>query len=285
MSDVQAPQENDDLPPKRASELTMRVVSSVVLGIAAITAAWLGGFVFLAFWTAAAIAVWWEWVGVVKAESRHVLIGVGAAAIAGMAVSLAADAAAIAFVCALIGAGVAVASVQSARGWIGGGIVYAAAVLIPAVMLRDDPALGFIAIIWLFAVVWAEDTGAYFAGRYFGGPKLAPSISPNKTWSGAAGGTIAGLIAGNAVILLAGISWHPAHLLVAFAVVVAAQFGDLLESAIKRRFAVKDASSLLPGHGGLMDRLDGFLVAAALALAIGFAHGGMRSPAAGLLLW
>jgi phosphatidate cytidylyltransferase len=285
MSDVQSPQENDDVPPKRANELTMRIVSSVVLGLVAITAAWLGGLVFLAFWTVAAAAVWWEWVGVVKAESRPVLIGIGVAAIAGMAVALAADAAAIAFVCALIGAGVAMASVQSARGWIGGGVVYAAAVLIPAVMLRDDPALGFIAIIWLFAVVWAEDTGAYFAGRYFGGPKLAPAISPNKTWSGAAGGTIAGLIAGNAVILVAGISWHPAHLLVAFAVVVAAQFGDLLESAIKRRFAVKDASSLLPGHGGLMDRLDGFLVAAALALAIGFAHGGMGSPAAGLLLW
>lgn len=285
MNDVQAPQTNQDEPPKRASELTMRVVSSIVLGIAAIATGWLGGFVFLAFWTVAAIAVWWEWVGVVKAESRPVLIGIGVTAIAGMAIALAADAAAIAFVCALIGAGVAVASVQSARGWIGGGIVYAAAVLIPAVMLRDDPALGFIAIVWLFAVVWSEDTAAYFAGRYFGGPKLAPAISPNKTWSGAAGGTIAGVLAGNVVILLAGISWHPAHLLTAFAVVVAAQFGDLLESGIKRRFAVKDASSLLPGHGGLMDRLDGFIVAAALALAIGLAHGGMGGPAAGLLLW
>ena len=93
MSDVQSPQENDDLPPKRTNELTMRVVSSIVLGLVAITAAWLGGLVFLALWTVAAAAVWWEWVGIVKAESRPVLIGVGAAAIVGMAVALAAGAA------------------------------------------------------------------------------------------------------------------------------------------------------------------------------------------------
>jgi phosphatidate cytidylyltransferase len=202
-----------------------------------------------------------------------------------MAVSLAADAAAIAFVCAVVGAGIAMSSVQTARHWTGGGVIYAAAVLIPAVMLRADPEWGFVALIWLFAVVWAEDTGAYFAGRTFGGPKLAASISPNKTWSGAAGGTIAGIVAGNVVVLAAGISWRPAHIALAFAVVVAAQLGDLLESAIKRRFNVKDASSLVPGHGGLMDRLDGFLVAASLALAIGLVHGGLRSPASGLLQW
>jgi phosphatidate cytidylyltransferase len=153
-------------------------------------------------------------------------------------------------------------------------------------MLRADPALGFIAIVWLFAVVWSEDTGAYFAGRFFGGPKLAPAISPGKTWSGAAGGTLAGILAGSVVILAAGIAWRPAHLVVAFLVVVAAQLGDLFESWIKRRFAVKDASNLVPGHGGLMDRLDGFIVAALVALFIGVLHGGgMRSPAEGLLQW
>ena len=285
MSDAQVPQEQDDGAPTRSGELVMRIVSAIVLGLAAVAAAWLGGLVFLAFWTAGALAVWWEWVGIMKAEPRPILVGIGAAAIAGMAVALAADAAAFAFVCAVVGAGVAASSIQSSRGWILGGVAYAAAVLIPAVMLRNDPSLGFIAIVWLFAVVWAEDTGAYFTGRYFGGPKLAPAISPNKTWSGALGGTAAGVLAGNAVILLAGITWHPAHLALAFAAVVAAQLGDLLESAIKRRFAVKDASSLIPGHGGVMDRVDGFLVAATLALAVGLAHGGARTPAAGLLLW
>lgn len=285
MSDAQVPQEKDDSVPKRASELGVRAISSVVLMVAAIATAWLGGLVFLAVWAAAALAVWWEWFGIIKAELRPVVVGIGVAAIAGMMISLFTDAAAFAFVCAVVGAAVAAASVPSGRLWAAGGALYAAAVLIPAVMLRSDPALGFVAILWLFAVVWAEDTGAYFAGRYFGGPKLAVRISPNKTWSGAAGGTAAGLLAGNAVILIAGIAWHPAHLIVTFAIVVAAQAGDLLESAIKRHFAVKDASRLIPGHGGLMDRLDGFIVAAVLALAIGLAHGGAQSPAAGLLQW
>ena len=271
--------------PKPSNELRTRVVSSVVLGIAALAAAWLGGLWFLAFWTAAALAVWWEWTGVVKAAPRPILTGIGAVAIAGMAVSLAAGAAAFAFVSALIGAAVAMAGAQNRRLWAGAGLFYAAAVVIPAVILRDDPALGLIAILWLFAVVWSEDTGAYFTGRYFGGPKLAPAISPGKTWSGAAGGTLAGIAAGSIVILAAGIAFRPMHVVVAFIVVVAAQLGDLLESAIKRHFAVKDASNLLPGHGGLMDRLDGFLLAALLALAIGFASGGVQSPAAGLLLW
>jgi phosphatidate cytidylyltransferase len=285
MSDAEVPQGEESKSPGPGGELFMRVVAAVVLGVGAVATAWAGGLVFLVVWTAAAAIVWWEWVGIVKAEQRPVLIGIGIAAVVGMAISLEADAAAIAFVCAVVGAGIAMSCVQTARHWTGGGVLYAATLLIPAVMLRSDPAWGFIAIIWLFAVVWAEDTGAYFTGRFFGGPKLAVSISPSKTWSGAAGGTVAGILAGNIVILVAGIPWRPAHLALAFAVAVAAQLGDLLESAIKRRFAVKDASSLVPGHGGLMDRLDGFLIAVALALAIGFVHGGVRSPASGLLQW
>jgi phosphatidate cytidylyltransferase len=284
MSDAEIPTTESETP-KAGGELFKRVVAAIVLGIGAIATAWAGGLIFLFVWTAAAIVVWWEWVGIVKAEQRPVLIGIGAVAAIAMAISLDADAAAIAFVCAVIGAGIAMASVQTARHWTGGGVIYAAAVLIPAVMLRGDAEWGFLALVWLFAVVWAEDTGAYFTGRYFGGPKLAVSISPGKTWSGAVGGAVAGTLAGNAVILAAGTPWSPAHLVLAFAVAVAAQAGDLLESAVKRRFSVKDASNLVPGHGGLMDRLDGFIVAAVVALAIGLAHGGVRSPSAGLLQW
>jgi phosphatidate cytidylyltransferase len=152
-------------------------------------------------------------------------------------------------------------------------------------MLRNDAQFGLVAIFWLFAVVWAEDTGAYFAGRLIGGPKLAVAISPNKTWAGAVGGTVAGMAAGSAVIVAAGIAWRPLHLAVAFVVVVAAQVGDLLESAVKRRFGVKDASALIPGHGGMMDRVDGFLFAAAVALLIGLVRGGAQTPAGGLLAW
>lgn len=285
MSDGQPEPRENEAPARRPGELGRRVASSLVMALAALAAAWLGGLVFLLFWTAAALALWWEWIGVVKAAPRPVLIAIGAVAIAGMAVSLAADAAAVAFLCAVIGAAVAAAAVQEGRLWIAGGMFYAAAGLVPVVMLRSDPLLGLVAVLWLFAVVWSEDTGAYFAGRYFGGPKLAPSVSPNKTWSGAAGGTLAGVAAGALVVLAAGIEWRPAHVAVALLVVVAAQLGDLFESAVKRRFAVKDASALIPGHGGVMDRLDGFLMAAVAAVAIGLVAGGIQSPARGLLTW
>ncbi|MEX2128751.1 MAG: phosphatidate cytidylyltransferase [Xanthobacteraceae bacterium] len=285
MSQTRDPEVHEEVAPPGGSELFKRVISGIVLGIAAILAAWIGGMTFLLFCTAGALAVWWEWTGVIKAGPRTLLIAIGWLAIAGMALALGTDAAAIAFICAVIGAGVAMASAQPGRGWAGGGIFYAAAVLVPAVMLRSDASLGLVAILWLFAVVWAEDTGAYFAGRLIGGPKLAPRVSPNKTWAGAVGGAVAGVVAGSVVVAAAGIEWKLMHAVVALAVVVAAQLGDLLESAIKRRFGVKDASALIPGHGGLMDRVDGFLIAAAAALAIGIARAGPSAPAAGLLSW
>jgi phosphatidate cytidylyltransferase len=176
------------------------------------------------------------------------------------------------------------ATAMPGRLWAGTGVLYAAALLVPAVMLRNETTLGFAAILFLFAVVWAEDTGAYFAGRLIGGPKLAPAISPHKTWSGALGGTVAGIVAGSLVIAAAGVPWRPAHLAVAFALTVAAQLGDLAESAVKRRFGVKDASALIPGHGGMMDRVDGLLFAATAALAIGLIRNG-TAPASGLLSW
>ncbi|MCC6949102.1 MAG: phosphatidate cytidylyltransferase [Bradyrhizobiaceae bacterium] len=260
-------------------------MSAVVLVALALGTAWLGGPVFLFAWTLAALAVWWEWTGVVGADPRALPAAVGAVAILGMAVALAMNAPAIALVCAVIGSGIAAASTYPRRGWALAGVFYAAAVLVPAVMLRNDAAFGLVAILWLFAVVWAEDTGAYFTGRAFGGPKLAARISPNKTWSGALGGTLAGMAAGSAVVLAAGIVWRPIHLLVAFVIVVAAQIGDLLESALKRHFGVKDAGTLIPGHGGMMDRIDGFLLAAVFALLIGLVRGGAETPAQGLLVW
>ena len=144
---------------------------------------------------------------------------------------------------------------------------------------------GFQAIIYLFAIVWATDIAAYFCGRAIGGPKLAPSISPKKTWSGAIAGTF-GAIAVAAIIarLFGSIELVP-FCGVAFLLSAVAQLGDLMESAIKRKFGAKDASHLIPGHGGVMDRLDGFWAAALLACLIGLIRGGIDAPARGLLLW
>ena len=139
------------------------------------------------------------------------------------------------------------------------GLVYIVPALVALLWLRGLPD-GLRWVAFLAAIVWSGDIGAYLVGRLIGGPRLAPRISPGKTWSGAAGGTACAVLAGVAVI-----SGHLVAALPALALSLAAQAGDLLESALKRRFGVKDSGRIIPGHGGLLDRLDGVLTAAPLA--------------------
>ena len=153
------------------------------------------------------------------------------------------------------------------------GVPYAGLGAVALVWLRADPVAGRGNVIFLVLAVWASDIGAYAAGRLLGGPKLAPLISPGKTWSGAAGGLVAAMLVGLAAgqVIAPGAAVRAAFL--AALIGAASQGGDLLESALKRGFGVKDSGQLIPGHGGLMDRLDGLLaaapVAAGLALLIG----------------
>jgi phosphatidate cytidylyltransferase len=155
--------------------------------------------------------------------------------------------------------------------WLAAGLVYVAGPCFALVWLRAGPDGGRTALFWLFAVVWAADTGAYLAGRAVGGPKLAPAISPSKTWAGLIGGLIAAAAAGYLVSVYLGSGGGDADtvavLIVSAAVGFVAEMGDLLESWIKRRLAVKDSGALIPGHGGLLDRVDG-LLAAAVATAL-----------------
>jgi phosphatidate cytidylyltransferase len=169
--------------------------------------------------------------------------------------------------------------------WTIAGVVYAGLLFIAPVVLRGDPDFGIAAILVLFAIVWTTDIVGYFAGRAIGGTKLAPSISPKKTWSGA----IAGLI-GSMVLVAFGARYVPEARIVpligvAMLLSVFSQAGDLGESALKRRFNVKDSSQIIPGHGGVLDRLDGFWAAAVCAAIIGLARGGLAEPARGLLIW
>jgi phosphatidate cytidylyltransferase len=167
--------------------------------------------------------------------------------------------------------------------WLIAGAVYAGAFLAAMILLRDSP-LGREAVLWIFALVWATDSAAYFGGRAIGGPKLWPKVSPGKTWSGSIVGAIAGVLAGLVLLSVLDIPLHPMHAVLGFLIVIAAQLGDLLESAIKRRFHVKDTSQLIPGHGGVMDRCDSLAAAAVVALVLGairFVH----TPAQGLLAW
>jgi len=139
--------------------------------------------------------------------------------------------------------------------------------------LRSDPVAGLIDVLFLLIVVWSSDIGAYLFGRLLGGPKLAPAISPGKTWSGALGGLVCAMAIGLLVTRLAAPGPLSHALLVAAALSIASQLGDLLESALKRHFGVKDSSRLIPGHGGVFDRLDGVLAAAPVAVLLALALG------------
>ena len=155
---------------------------------------------------------------------------------------------------------------QSDAAWLGLGVAYIALSCLAVLWLRNDHPDGLSIVFWLLAVVWSTDIGAYFAGRTIGGPKLAPSISPKKTWAGLAGGMLAAAAVGLATAAVVAVD--PVRLgAVSMALAVVAQLGDLFESSLKRRYGVKDSSHLIPGHGGLLDRIDGLL-------AVAFVYGG-----------
>jgi len=235
------------VPRKGHRELWLRVASAAVLAPLAVVAAYLEGGWFIAFWLLASAGILWEWLAIVS-RARDLAPG-------------------------------------GRAGWIALGLAYAGTMLVAPVVLRADPEFGFLAMIFLFAVVWVTDVVAYFAGRLFGGPKLWRKVSPNKTWSGAIGGAAGAVVAGLVVSTVAGIGNGPAIAALSLVLSAVAQGGDLFESAFKRRFGAKDASHVIPGHGGLMDRLDGLLTAALAAAVIGVARGGLDGAGRGLILW
>lgn len=268
-----------------ARNLWLRIVSAAILAPLAVGAAWLGDWPFTIFWGVAAIAVWWEWVGLVEPSGRNVLLATGICALALQAIMLEAGNLSIALMIVALGVFASIVTAGRQAQLVAGGVVYASALLTATVMLRADAKLGFAAIVLLFAVVWGTDIGGYFAGRAIGGPKLAPAISPKKTWSGAVGGTLVGVAAALAVAELFAIRNPVAIGIVALVLSAMSQAGDLFESWLKRRVDAKDASGLIPGHGGVMDRLDGFIFASAAAALIGVVRAGVDAPAAGLLIW
>ncbi len=138
-----------------------------------------------------------------------------------------------------------------------GGLVYALTAFASLYLLRQ---IDLLALLFVLVVVWCSDIGAYLAGRLIGGRRLAPALSPGKTWSGAAGGLVAA-VAGGMLVMRASVWWAAAAAMLG----VASQLGDLGESAVKRHYGVKDSGRLIPGHGGLLDRLDGLLAAAVLS--------------------
>jgi len=268
------------------TNLALRIISSAVLAPLAIAVAYLGGHWFLAFWAIAAVVVLWEWDTLVCAHDRNPVLAIGGGALVGAGLLMALGHAGTGIALILLSVlGVATLASRIRRYWCAAGVVYAGCLLVAPVVLRSDANWGVAAMLFLFAVVWLTDISAYFAGRAVGGPKLMPRISPHKTWSGAVGGAVAGVVGGVEVAREFGADNLIAVSIVALLLSIVSQGGDLLESAIKRHFHAKDASGLIPGHGGLMDRLDGFVTAAVVAALIGLAHGGSDFPARGLMVW
>ncbi|MCW6510392.1 phosphatidate cytidylyltransferase [Lichenifustis flavocetrariae] len=265
------------------SDLVPRVLSGIVLvGVAAGTAL-AGGPSFALLWWLAALAIHWEWQRLLCAgrDAGRLIAGAAAITIAVLANLSGHDVWTLpvliagALATGLLGRNLPLTS--------GAGVVYAGLLPLALLNLRNSDSRGLEAVLWLFAVVWGTDIMAYFGGRLIGGPKLWRRVSPSKTWSGFLVGIGSGSLAGLAVSTGWGAHWPllPLGLLAG----IVAQAGDLFESSLKRRFGVKDSSWLIPGHGGVMDRLDGFLAAAVFGAGFGLLREGVHASAAGLMTW
>jgi phosphatidate cytidylyltransferase len=275
-------------PAAKWADLGVRTLSTAVLIPAVLLDVWAGGIWFILLVALIAVLVADEWTAMAHGRSSAQLALHAAAALCGALLPLDAGlwGAALA-VCLLWIASILLAKWQSGEisAWTYVGVPYAGFPAIALVLLRADGQYGVRAILWILAIVWAADVFAYFAGRTIGGPKLAPSISPKKTWAGL-GGAIVGSAAASA--LVAAIAGLPAIAVLAFlagGLAVLEQAGDLFKSALKRHYGVKDSGNLIPGHGGVIDRVDGLVAVAVAAAVIGVIRGGMESTGRGLLLW
>lgn len=253
-------------PDRRFSKIGQRLLTALVLIPIGLWVVWSGGWALAVACAVFAAAMAWEWGGM-SGHPRAVWLCAAAAAFclvlplqtgwlqafAGMA--------GLAFAFAATPGGVNL-KVRTALG-----LIYVTAMAAALWLLREGPWDGLAAALYFMSFVWASDAAAYFTGRGLGGPRLLPHESPNKTWSGALGAVFVTCACGYAAADLeqvASLNWVIAAVLVS----VTAQAGDLLESGLKRRFKVKDSSGLLPGHGGVLDRVDGLGAVAVVAVLV-----------------
>ncbi len=261
----------------RRDSLLRRVLSSIVLAPAALAATYYGGPVFAATIAFMATVMIYEWARMVDGgrEFSALFIVLAAAGAAGL-FSAAADAFAVALsICAVgaLAAARAAARDVGRRGWAAFGAVYIIAPCIALIWLRDSVENGRALTFTLFFIVWMADIGAYFAGRYIGGPRISQALSPDKTWSGVVGGVLLGGMAGAAATKWTyGEGGALAFAAIGASLGLASVLGDLAESAFKRVFGFKDSSNLIPGHGGFLDRLDGMIFATTAMTFVIFLH-------------
>lgn len=272
----------------KLQDLRVRIVSGVVMASLALACLWAGGWLFSLCWLFLSVMVASEWQAMVTPKARTARSVTAAIMLLAIACAMSLAGAAAALECLVVGT-LAIASLAPAgrRLWAASGAVYAGMLLLAVIDLRFSLSpFGFLALLWLFGVVWMTDIMAYFGGRLIGGAKLWPQVSPSKTWAGTLSGLISGTLGGAGIVWFAKmpVSW-PLVLLLGVAASLVAQAGDLLESAMKRHFGVKDSSPFIPGHGGFMDRLDGFIAASIFAALFGYFRLDAPMAAAGLFQW
>lgn len=266
------------------TDLRARLISAVVLGAAVLVLTVVGGWPFRALCVIAGLVVFDEWAKITGARragsifrfARRALI------VALLALLFELPLAAVLIVVASSAFIWLVDRSDRRAGWTLSGFLYSAATALAPGMLRGDDTSGLLSLGFIVAVVWSTDICAYFSGRLIGGPKLMPMVSPKKTMSGALGGLLAGVVFGSLLVIAAKGSLDVFHVLLAAVLSIFGQAGDLYESWVKRRFGVKDSGRLIPGHGGLMDRIDALIVATAAVWLIGAASAGFDHPAHGI---
>jgi phosphatidate cytidylyltransferase len=274
--------------PAKWRDLGLRVASAVVLIPIILWVNWLGSVWYAVLVGLMAGFMAFEWVKLIHAGRPIQLAVYLAAAGASTALPWLAGPA-IAFMAILVLWAGSVVQTQIAGKphsfWSIAGVPYIGLSALALMILRGDPQFGLIAVYWLLFVVWGADTLAYFAGRLIGGPKLLPSISPKKTWAGLIGAIVGGILCSALFATVAGLDTLLWFCGIGAILAIVEQGGDFFESALKRSVGVKDSSGLIPGHGGMLDRVDGLVAAAALAALIGCVRAGISAAGKGILLW
>lgn len=265
-------------------DLLPRLLSGLVLAAVAIGLTWASHWSFAALVLAVSLIVSWEWSRIVRGATNDTIFVIQVVCVSAAAALSVVGLPLLALVMLLVGVILAALQGFGEAGRLSAiGVLYAGLPAIALIWLRAQPALGLQATLYLLLCVWASDTGAYFSGRLIGGPKLMPKVSPSKTWSG-----FLGAIASSALVGLIFAAAQPLVsmqrcIVTAALIAIVSQAGDLVESSLKRRFGVKDTSSLIPGHGGFMDRVDGLIAAAIFAGILG-TWMNVNAPARGLLI-
>lgn len=256
-----------------SKELRLRIISGVVAAAIAVVMVVLGPKPFAVLTFAVAAVMSWEWAKIVRGAGIdtisivHILAVLGAALLTGWGM------AAMGVATIAIGA-IAVAALLFGSGYAqnsGAGVVYTGLPVVALGWLREDQPLGLLAVVFVLTCVVMTDTAAYFSGRLIGGPKLWPAVSPKKTWAGLIGGISAAALTGAIFPAITGSGSWPWLAFLGLILGLVAQAGDLAESSLKRQYGLKDASDLIPGHGGFMDRMDGVVTASVLAALIALA--------------